>query len=155
MKTEDTQITVILFTALLLVTLASIPLQYPLQQVQAQQVEQTQTSVPHTAKGHESHQVVNLQNPTEGIIYTGKVIFNSSKPVDMIAYEDITGQTFNITGTLWDVDGKQYAAKTLMKNATEGTANFQGVGILTHAASSDPYQVTFSINANPITTSGS
>jgi hypothetical protein len=28
------------------------------------------------------------------------------------AYEDITGQTFNGTGTLWDVDGKQYAAKT-------------------------------------------
>lgn len=71
----------------------------------------------------------------------------------MIAYEDITGQTSNGTGTVWEMDGKQYAAKTLMKNATEGTANFQGVGILTHAASSDPYQVTFSINANP--TSGS
>ncbi len=155
MKTKNTKITVILSLVLLPVTLASISLQYPLQEVQAQQEEQTQTSVQHTAKGHESHQVVNLQNPTEGIIYTGTVIFNSSKPVDMIAYEDITGQIFNGTGTLWDVDGKQYAAKTLMKNATEGTANFQGVGILTHAASSDPYQVTFSINANPITTSGS
>lgn len=150
--TKDTQIAVILSIALLL-ALASVPLQYPLQQIQAQQEEQTQTSVPHTAKGHESHQVVNLQNPTEGITYMGNVIFNSSKPVDMIAYEDITGQTFNGTGTLWDVDGKQYVAKTLMKNATEGTVNFQGVGILTHAASSDPYQVTFSINANPIATS--
>jgi hypothetical protein len=126
-----------------------------IQQVQAQQEEQTQTSVQHTAKGHESHQVVNLQNPTEGITYTGKVTLNSSKPVDVIAYEDITGQTSNGTGTVWDINGKQYAAKTLMKNATEGAVNFQGVGILTHAASSDPYQVTFSTNANPITSGGS
>jgi hypothetical protein len=155
MITKNTQIAVILSIALLSVTLASIPLQYPLQQLQGQQEEQTQTSVPHTAKGHESHQVVNLQNPTEGITYTGKVTFNSSKPVDMIAYEDLTGQTSNGTGTVWDVNGKQYAAKTLMKNATEGIVNFQGVGILTHAASSDPYRVTFSINTNPITTSGS
>jgi hypothetical protein len=47
----------------------------------------------------------------------------------MIAYEDITGQTSYGTGTVWEMDGKQYAAKTLMKYATEGTVNFQGVGI--------------------------
>jgi hypothetical protein len=151
-KTKDTQIAVILSLVLLPVTLTLFPLQYPLQQVQAQQEEQTQTSVQHTAKGHESHQVVNLQNPTEGITYTGNVTFNSPKPVDIIAYEDITGQTSNGTVKVWDMDGKQYAAKTLMTNVTDGTVNFQGAGILTHAASSDPYQVTFSINANPITT---
>ena len=155
MKTKNTQIAVILSLVLLPVTLASISLQYPLHEVQAQQEEQTQTSVQHTAKGHESHQVVNLQNPTEGITYTGKVTFNSSKPIDVIAYEDITGQTSNGTVKVWDIDGKQYATKTLLTNATGGGVNFQGVGILTHAASSDPYQVTFSINANPISSSGS
>jgi hypothetical protein len=75
--------------------------------------------------------------------------------VDVIAYEDITGQTSNGTVKVWDVDGKQYATKTLMTNATKGTVNFQSAGILTHTVSSDPYQVTFNINANPITTSRS
>jgi hypothetical protein len=146
------QIVVVLSIALLPATLTAIPLQ-----VQGQQEIQiqTQTSIPHNAKRHESHQVVNLQNATEGITYTGKATFNTSKPVDVIAYEDITGQTSNGTVKVWDIDGKQYATKTLMTNATEGTVNFQGVGILTHAASIDPYQVTFNINANPITTSGS
>jgi hypothetical protein len=116
-------------------------------QAQQQPQESAQRSVQHTAKGHESHQVVHLQNVSEGTVYKGTVTFNSSKPVDIIAYEDITGQTANGTVKVWDMDGKQYAAKTLMTNVTDGTVNFQGAGILAHAASSDPYQVTFSINA--------
>jgi hypothetical protein len=124
-------------------------------QAQQQPQESAQRSVQHTAKGHESHQVVHLQNVSEGTVYKGTVTFNSSKPVDIIAYEDITGQTPNGTVKVWDMDGKQYAAKTLMTNVTDGTVNFQGAGILTHAASSDPYQVKFSINANPIATSKS
>jgi hypothetical protein len=139
---------------ILIVVIAGMVVLLDNDQTQAQQQPQetAQGSVQHTAKGHESHQVVHLQNVSEGTVYKGTVTFNSSKPVDIIAYEDITGQTFNGTGKVWDMDGKQYAAKTLMTNATDGTVNFQGAGILTHAASSDPYQVTFSINANPIST---
>jgi hypothetical protein len=122
-------------------------------EVYAQQ-QTTSTSVQHNAKGHQSHQVINLQNTTEGIIYSGTVTFNSSKPIDIIAYDDITGQTnTNATVQVWEVDGKKYAPKTLMKNATEGTVNFEGAGILTHSTTSEPYQVTFSINAAPITKS--
>jgi hypothetical protein len=61
-------------------------------EVYAQQ-QTTQTSVQHNAKGHQSHQVVNLQNTTKSIIYSRTVTFNLSKPVDIIAYDDITGQT--------------------------------------------------------------
>jgi hypothetical protein len=119
-------------------------------EVYAQQ-QTTQTSVQHNAKGHESHQVVNLQNTTEGVIYSGTVTFNSSKPTDIIAIDDITGQTnTNATVQVWEVNGKKFAPKTLMKNATEGTVNFEGAGILTHSTSSEPYTVTFTINAAPI-----
>jgi hypothetical protein len=55
-ENKKSQIAVILSIALLLVTLASIPLQYPLQRVQAQQEEQTQTSVPHTYRANFYHQ---------------------------------------------------------------------------------------------------
>jgi hypothetical protein len=141
--------------SLLVMMIAGIALAAPLNDngVTAQRQQQTiETSVQHNAKAHESHQVVNLQNATEGVVYTGSITFNSSKPVDIIAYDDITGQQqpTNTTVKVWEVDGKKYATNTLMKNATEGTVDFQGAGIVTHSTSSDPYKVTFSINASPV-----
>lgn len=122
-------------------------------QLEAQQ-QQTQTSMPHNAKGHESHQAVQLQNASQGVVYNGTVTFNTSKPVDIIAYDDVTGQqqqqNTSATANVWDVNGNKYAPKTLMKNVTEGTVNFEGTGILTHSTLSQPYTVTFTINAVPI-----
>lgn len=124
-------------------------------QLEAQQ-QQTQTSMPHNAKGHESHQAVQLQNASQGVVYNGTVTFNSSKPIDIIAYDDVTGQqqqqqnTSATIANVWDVNGNKYAPKTLMKNVTEGTVNFEGAGILTHSTLSQPYTVTFTINAVPI-----
>ena len=120
-----------------------------------QQQQQTQTSMPHNAKGHESHQAVQLQNASQGVVYNGTVTFNTSKPVDIIAYDDVTGQqqqqqNTSATANVWDVSGIKYAPKTLMKNVTEGTVNFQGAGILMHSTSSQPYNGTFTINAVPI-----
>jgi hypothetical protein len=118
-----------------------------------QQQQQTQTSMPHNAKGHESHQAVHMQNSSQGVVYNGTVTFNSSKAVDIIAIEDVTGQqqqNVSATANVWDVNGNKYAPKTLMKNVTEGTVNFQGAGILTHSTSSQPYTVTFTISAAPI-----
>ena len=122
-------------------------------QVEAQQQQQTQTSMPHNAKGHESHQAVYMQNASQGVVYNGTVTFNSSKAVDIIAIEDVTGQqqqNVSATANVWDVSGIKYAPKTLMKNVTEGTVNFQGAGILMHSTSSQPYNGTFTINAAPI-----
>ena len=123
-------------------------------QLEAQQQQQTQTSMPHNAKGHESHQAVHMQNPSQGVVYNGTVTFSTSKPVDIIAVEDVTGQqqqqNTSATANVWDVNGNKFAPKTLMKNVTEGTVNFQGAGILTHSTSSQPYNATFTINAAPI-----
>src|SRR5580765_524398 len=58
------------------------------QQQQQQQQNQTQASIPQNAKGHESHQIVNFQNSSDGATYAGTVTFNSSKPVDIISFED-------------------------------------------------------------------
>lgn len=123
-------------------------------QLEAQQQQQTQTSMPHNAKGHESHQAVYMQNASQGVVYNGTATFNSSKPVDIIAIDDVTGQqqqqNVSATANVWDVSGIKYAPKTLMKNVTEGTVNFQGAGILMHSTSSQPYNGTFTINAAPI-----
>ena len=120
-----------------------------------EQEQQTQNSERHNAIGHGSHQVVNLQNASEGEVYNGTVTFNSSEPVDIISYEDVTDQTdTNATIKIWEVDGKEYATKSLLKNATEGTLNFQGAGILTHKTSSEPYKVTFTVDVVPLDNSG-
>jgi hypothetical protein len=121
------------------------------QQQQQRQQHMTQASILHNAKGHESHQVVNLQNATEGSAYSGTVIFNSSKPVDIMAFEDVTGKNTNSTVKIWEVDAKKYATKTLATNATQGTLDYQGAGLVTHSTSSEPYAVTFKISSMPMT----
>src|SRR3954468_22288331 len=56
-----------------------------------QQQQNNQTSTPHNAKGHESHQVIIFQNSSDGLKYTGMVTFSLSKPADVISFEQITG----------------------------------------------------------------
>ena len=120
-----------------------------------QQQNQTQASIPDNAKGHESHQIVNFQNASDGVTYAGTVTFNSSKPVDVISFEDITGkQNENTTTKLWESGDKKLLPNTLLKNATEGSVQFNGSGILAHSAQSDPYNVTFTINATSVNSEG-
>src|SRR5215218_3357615 len=124
-------------------------------QAQQQQHNQTQASMPHNAKGHESHQIANFQNSGDGVTYAGTVTFNSSKPVDVISLEDITGkQNANTTIKIWESGDKKLLPNTLLKNATEGSVQFNGSGILAHSAQSDPYNVTFTINATSVNSEG-
>ncbi len=107
-----------------------------------------QTSVPHNAEGHSAHQVVNFLTPQDGYIYNGRVAFTSSKGVDIIAYYDITNQTANTTGfKIWKINGKTYGVTTLMTNATSGTLDFVGSGLVAHSTSSDQYTVMYSIDS--------
>jgi hypothetical protein len=125
------------------------------QQQQQQQQNQTQASIPHNAKGHESHQIVNFQNSSDGVTYTGTVTFNSSKPVDVISFEDITGkQNANTTIKIWESGDKKLLPITLLKNVTEGSVQFNGSGILAHSAQSSPYNVTFTLNATAENSTG-
>jgi hypothetical protein len=120
-------------------------------QKQPQLIEKTQSSIPHNAKGHESHQIVNFQNSSDGITYKGTVFFNSSKPIDIISYTETTGQqNTNTTVKIWEVGDKKFIPKTLLKNATKGTVDFEGSGVLAHSTQSNPYRVTFTINATSL-----
>lgn len=124
-------------------------------QAQQQQQHQTQSSIPHNAKGHESHQIVNFQNSSPGQIYKGTVTFNSSKPVDIISYKEITGQqNANTTIKTWEIGDKKFIPKTLLKNVTKGTVYFEGSGILTHNTQSNPYNVTFTKNVTSLNDTG-
>ncbi len=122
--------------------------------IQAQQ-QQTHSSIPHNAKGHEPHQIVNFQNSSDSKIYKGTVIFKSSKHVDIISYKEMTGQqNANTPIKIWEVGNKKFIPKTLLKNVTKGTVDFEGSGILAHSAQSNPYNVTFTINATSVNSTG-
>lgn len=118
---------------------------------QQQQQQQNQTSIPHNAKGHQTHQVIIFQNASDGLRYTGTVTFNLSKPADVISFDDITGKqpTTNTTKT-WEVDNKIFATKTLAKNLTQGSVNFNGSGVIAHSTQSDLYNGTFTLNDTSI-----
>jgi hypothetical protein len=117
------------------------------QQAEEQQKNQT-SSVPHNAKGHESHQVIIFQNSSDGINYSGTVTFNLSKPADVISFEEVTDeqQPTNATKKIWEVGDKKFLPETLLKNVTSGSVNFNGSGILAHSTLSDVYTGTFTLN---------
>ncbi len=70
--------------------------------------QNNQPSIPHNAKGHESHQVIIFQNSSDGLKYTGMVTFSLSKPADVISFEEITdGQPVNTTKKIWEVGDKK------------------------------------------------
>ncbi len=112
----------------------------------------TIASIPHNAKGHAAHQVVNFVNPIDDNVYKGTVKFNSSVPVDIISYTKLKDQqNINPKTKIWDVDNIKYVPNTLLKNVTSGTVNFNASGILAHNEKGQHYKVTFTINDISIT----
>ena len=110
------------------------------------QTQQNQTSVQHNAKGHQTHQVVNLQYPKENLIYNGSVIFKASKPVDIIAYNATLGLKNNAANT-WDINGTIYKPMTLLQNSSECNLKFHASGLIIHSPLSQPYTATFNVNS--------
>src|SRR6188472_2992417 len=92
----------------------------------ANALQQNQTSVPHNAKGHESHQIIMFQNATEGAKYTGTVNFTLSKPAFIISFDELSKNQdpTKLKVKIWEVGSKKFEPKTLLINATEGSVNF-------------------------------
>jgi hypothetical protein len=80
------------------------------------------------------------------------VTFNLLKPADVIAFEDITGKdNTNASKKVWEVDDKKFVPNTLLKNVTEGSASFNGSGILAHSTMSDAYTGNYTLNTTTTT----
>jgi hypothetical protein len=119
--------------------------------------QNNQTSTPHNAKGHDSHQVIIFQNSSDGLKYTGMVTFSLSKPTDVISFDEITDgqQPANATKKIWEVGDKKFVPSTLLKNVTEGSISFNGSGILAHSTSGDKYTGSFTLNDTAINNNSS
>jgi hypothetical protein len=103
----------------------------------------------HNAEGHSSHQAAYLLLAQPGYLYNSAVTFSSSRPVDILAYHEITGTaTETLSGVaVHVVDGRSFAVTTLLKNVTSGSVNFVGSGVLAHTAAADPYTIVATVDA--------
>jgi hypothetical protein len=102
-------------------------------------------SASHNAEGHSSHQAAYLLLANPGYVYNGAVTFSATKPVDIMVYHDVTGQ--NVTGVpVHVVNGRSFAVTTLLKNATAGSMNFVGSGILAHTAAGEQYTIVATVD---------
>jgi len=138
----------ILLTITIIFTMGNLLLENKIMAQQQKQKQQTLSSIPHNAKGHQSHQIVNFIDLNDSVIYKGTAAFNSSKPVDIISYTEVTGnQANNSTLKFWEIGNKKFIPKTLLKNSTNGNVSFEGNGIIAHSTQSNPYKVTFTTNS--------
>jgi hypothetical protein len=102
----------------------------------------------HDAEGHASHQAAYLLLAQPGYLYSGAVTFSSTRPVDILAYHDITGtDTSSISGIpVHVVDGRTFAVTTLLRNVTSGATGFVASGILAHITTTDPFALVASVD---------
>ena len=140
---------------ILTILITGILLPFSITSISAQQdsiLHETQIkqSLPHSALGHESHQVVQFLEPKNNTLYKGIITFSSTIPVDIIAYHDISNMSDKINKTTikpWIIDEKTFAPTPILKNVTSGTVDFIGSGITTHIPYNQTYDVVYSIDA--------
>lgn len=133
------------FYSLILILLAGVIMHFGFisdsSKVMAQQ--ENKSSVPHSAKGHENHQVIIFQNSSGGIKYSGTLTFNLSKVADIISFDDMTGKDTSNFSKIWYSGDKELIPTTLLKNVTDGSVGFKADGILAHSTEPDPFSASF------------
>lgn len=124
-------------------------------QSQPQSQSQSQQQVKsgqHDAKGHEQHQVVYFQEYNNGTFHTGTVSFNSSLPTDIMSFVDVSRSTnsssddaSNSSKSLWYSGSNILSPTSLLKNATTGTVEFDGNGVVAHRAQNDTFTIDYNL----------
>ena len=103
---------------------------------------QTMDSALSPGLGHETHQIVRVLEPSDGIIYAGTVSYVASEPVDIVILhemdnEDSRGQA------IWRIDDDRVYGWTFMDiDSKAGYFEYSGAGLLFHTGG-DEFTVTY------------
>ena len=92
--------------------------------------------------GHNPHQIVTLVNTTGEKIF-GIVNFNSTFPVDIIAYKITSNNT--APSNLCSLSGSYYTTDNLLSYSTQRKVEFTGYGLVAHLSSHDGFPMNFTI----------
>ncbi|MYB30147.1 MAG: hypothetical protein F4Y18_03830 [Cenarchaeum sp. SB0663_bin_5] len=103
---------------------------------------QTTDSALSPGLGHETHQIVRVLEPSDGIIYAGTVSYVASEPIDIVILhemnnEDSRGQA------IWRIDDDRVYGWTFMDiDSKVGYFEYSGAGLLFHTGG-DEFTATY------------
>jgi len=100
--------------------------------------------------GHESHQIAILLPPSEDV-YTGFLGYSASEPIQLVALHGPLAEGEDAGQPIWTTDGETKFALTLVDPETNmGTWMFSGNALAVHTMNTDPFTVSYSVNAGPM-----
>ena len=106
----------------------------------------TVTSTVDPGQGHESHQLAFILSPNEGTIYDGSMTFAASKPIQVAVFHEILPHE-RIGQPTWTVDGETiYGFSLIDLQQRAGSIEFTGAALGLHAADSDSFTATVSVD---------
>lgn len=123
-------------------------------------LQKTEPSTEDPFPGHESHDIVTIFPPEEGLLYSGTLTFSASRPVEIVVWheynqpKDSPANTFQV-----QKDGKPFAFSLIMLGeggedkinemkggVRSGSIQFAGSGLALHALDGEPFTVSYSVD---------
>jgi hypothetical protein len=148
----------------LIASLATIPmfLDQPAEAKNMEKIRIQKTSASHTDQfpGHESHDIMMIFPPEEGVLYSGTLTFSSSYPVEVVVFHDYE-QPEDGPANIFQVDrnGKRFAFSLLMLGeggddkirdmeggVRSASIPFVGSGLALHTLDGTQFTATYSVD---------
>ena len=124
------------------------------------QMQKTEASSTDQFPGHESHDILMIFPPEEGILYSGTLTFSSSYPVEVVVFHDYD-QPEDGPANIFQVDrnGKRFVFSLLMLGeggedkipdmkggVRSASIPFVGSGLALHALDGTQFTATYSVD---------
>lgn len=108
---------------------------------------QTMDSALSPGQGHETHQIVRVLEPSDGIIYSGTLTYVTSEPIDIVVIHEIDpadsrGQA------IWKIDDDTVYGWTFIDiDSKAGSFEYAGAGLLLHTGG-DTFTATVTVEGS-------
>ena len=110
----------------------------------------TMESLPDPGIGHESHQIAILLPPSDKV-YSGALTYTASEPIQLISLHGPLAEGEDAGQPIWTTDDETKFALTFVDPETNmGTWMFSGNALAVHTMNTDPFTVSYSVNAGPM-----
>ncbi len=108
----------------------------------------TLTSVQDPGQGHENHQLALILPPNDKA-YRGILTYSASEPVQLVSLIGPIDPNENKGQMVYTMDGKTWFALVFVEPGTQtGTWEFVGNAIAVHTKNTDPFQVSYTVDAH-------
>ncbi len=110
----------------------------------------TMESLPDPGIGHESHQIAILLPPSDKML-VGSLTYTASEPIQLISLHGPLAEGEDAGQPIWTTDDETKFALTFVDPETNmGTWMFSGNALAVHTMNTDPFTVSYSVNAGPM-----